>query len=81
MVPCILLLSWHYLATTVTMETLFLFLGLVILWGIYIIPKFQNMFITKGTFWDLVFGDICQQLLPWEHYSCCFFFIYNLVDF
>ena len=51
MIGCILLLSWHYLAT------LFLFLGLVILWTFYIIPKFQNMFITRGTC-DLVLGNI-----------------------
>ena len=58
-------------ATSVFMATLFLFLGLLFCGHLNIIQNFQNMFITRGTC-DLVLGNICQQLLPWQHFSCSF---------
>ena len=54
MTICMRLLSWEYLATSVSMATFSLFLGLVILWAFDIIRKFQNMFITRRTCCDLV---------------------------
>ena len=43
-----------------------------ILWAFNIIQNFQNMFITRGTC-DSVLGNICQQLLPWQHFFCIVF--------
>ena len=57
MIACMLLLSWQYLYQY--LETFFLFLGLVILWALNSILQFQNVFITRGTCCDLVFGNIC----------------------
>ena len=57
MIVCIRLLSWQHLATSIGMATLFLFLGLVILWVFNSIPKFQNM-LARGTCCDSVLGNI-----------------------